>query len=151
MTHCAPPINCVDECHENNPDKSVCQNYINYGDVTHGELSLQNINEKLTNRSFWEMYKIFESPRDGHCILHSVLRYLNHCCPDDNFTLSGIIDMLKSETIDNREFYIAAIQGKSFAILYKELLLYVNYRIYKTDFGDMVPIILSNAFKRDIL
>ena len=66
------------------------------------------------------------------------------------FTLSGIIDMLKSETIDNREFYIAAIQDKSFDILYKELLLYVSYRIYKTDFGDMVPIILSNALKRDI-
>ena len=67
-----------------------------------------------------------------------------------NFTLSGIIDMLKSETIDNREFYIAAIQDESFDILYKELLLYVNYRIYKTDFCDMVTIILSNALKRDI-
>ena len=102
------------------------------------------------NGSFWEMYKIFESPRDGHCILHSVLRYSNHCCADDDFTLSGIIEMLKSETIDNRDFYIAAIQDKPFDILYKELLLYVNYIIYKTDFGDMVPIILSNALKRDI-
>ena len=44
---------------------------------------------------------------------------------------TGIIGMLKSDTIDYSEMYIAAIQDTSFGVLCKDSVLYVNDKIYK--------------------
>ena len=95
--------------------------------------------------------RIIESPRDGHCLIHSIcsswLNQLSHFKPVD-------IDCVKSkifiETVSNVNHYTLAV-GPS--ILLEQQKSYLLHRNYDSDFGDALPLVLANALniKLDIL
>ena len=60
--------------------------------------------------------------------------------------INGIINEISSKTCD----YICFMAG-SLHTLYKGLYGYVNEKVYNTSFGDLVPQIIANAIKINII
>ena len=97
---------------------------------------------------FWNEYEIHKSPGDGHCLLHSVISSL-HFQSSVNLTISELIQGIIDETSTKSDFYKDFMKGSLYD-LYRGLNAYVNYKVYDTSFGDLVPHIISNAIHVNI-
>ena len=97
---------------------------------------------------FWNEYEIHKSPGDGHCLSHSVISSL-HFQSSVNLTISELIQGIIDETSTKSDFYKDFMKGSLFD-LYRGLNAYVNYKVYDTSFGDLVPHIISTAIHVNI-
>ena len=102
----------------------------------------------------WLNYNIVKSPGDGHCLIHSVLTSLNFGLSaesNSNVNASGLFSKLTDETVKHVNRYVDFIDGNGSESLLCGLDEYIHDRKYDTSFGDLVPIILSNALSVNLL
>ena len=94
-------------------------------------------------------WTISKSPGDGHCLLHSVLsswrNQLPHKPPKD-LDLEHIKAHVYIETVQNPGDYAPFLSQGSNLQLFKGLSQYLLHRKYNQEFGDLVPVIISNSF-----
>ena len=92
-------------------------------------VKVQTVTNDLKSGKFWFSYNIVKSPGDGHCIMHSIVNSLNVCAASGVtiYDVNGRVDLLNG------------------------LSEYINDKIYDTSFGDLVPVILTNALSVNLL
>ena len=103
---------------------------------------------------------ISESPADGHCFMHSVVTTFN-ANMSDNISVKLDVDVLSAklsnETMANSHEYINYIEfinyddGTGIPSLRHHVLEYVQHKNYNNLYGDIVPVIVANALKLNIL
>lgn len=86
---------------------------------------------------------IIPSAPDGHCFLHSIVTaltyegYSNYCV-----STNVLCDLIYSEVLNNLNVYTAFCLTND---IIHQMNNYILHKIYNTDFGDIVPLIISNA------
>ena len=108
----------------------------------------------LNDGTFWKQYCIVKSPRDEHCFIHSIVTGIKSMHPSIchiQATDHGVLEALKAETICNAQTYIPISKGVSFELLMRGMNAYVYHKQYDSLFGDIVPNIISNALKINIM
>ena len=94
-------------------------------------------------------WKVAPSPPDGHCLLHSAVSSLNSQFPEESHpTVSTLASSIKEHTIKNADDYLA--YGFDLTTLLDEMHLYVVERTCNTNFGDIVPFILTRIIHKNI-
>lgn len=91
-------------------------------------------------------FKIIRTPGDGFCLIHAFLlswsvQLISRTCPSFYDVTSGIF----MEAVANREAYLPFLFGDTSGFT-KALKMYIINGFYKSDFCDIVPLILSNVF-----
>ena len=109
------------------------------------------VKEAIQTNNVFDFFKIYISPGDGHCFLHSIVRYLNICMPNMIMSLSALKSIIRSETTSNSHIYNSIYRGSSTTQLFAEMELYVNNRIFETLFGDLVPLVVANALNSNVI
>ena len=100
---------------------------------------------------FWTSFRRVPVPGDGHCLLHAITKSMSSQFKNYEVNKSKLIQLLEDETmknIDNYKYFSPDMCKES---IMEGLYLYAKHRVYKTDFGDMVPRILRNALNVDLL
>ena len=89
-------------------------------------------------------YAINTSPGDGHCLLHSFITsaetQLNKL-----YTLDDLKCRIYTESINNIAHYLQFITNNSRSLFTTYLRQYILYKQFNNQFGDIAPLILSNA------
>ena len=116
------------------------------------DVTPHHVKQCLDNHTFWVKYFIKPSIGDGHCFIYSLrdsynsqLKYM----PNTNSSL--LLKKLESETLKNARLYSTVIPNKSQAVLLEQMKQYIDYKNYKTLFGDMVPLIMCNALNINLI
>ena len=65
--------------------------------------------------------------------------------------MSELIDSIVNETRANLSAYVEFLINSSSAVLPEKMERYVKDKVYNTVFGDMVPLIISNALNINLL
>jgi len=99
--------------------------------------------ETLANRGFM----INRSIGDGHCLIH----YLRSSWNSQLSHLPAInVEHIKAkifiETVENPKEYVPFLNPGSNLELFSGLRQFLLYKRYNLSFGDLVPVIISNAF-----
>ena len=91
--------------------------------------------------------RIIESPRDGHCPIHSIRSSRHNQLP--HFKPVDIV-CVKSKTVSNVNHYTLAV-GPS--VLLKQQKSYLSHRNFDSEFSDALPPVIANVLniKLDIL
>ena len=105
----------------------------------HKKISTVLGNLKLTKK---------ETPKDGHCLLHSIIESWKGQIDDrSDLEIGSLINEADSELSQNMHHYIAFLalnKGTDDIIMtYKEN--YFTHKLYNHDLGDLMPTVLSNA------
>ena len=99
-----------------------------------------------SDASFWKFYDIKKSPGDGHCLLPSVLYGVNNqIFLQNTCDLNDIIQLIRIETTSNIDLYVSFLVQETRAMLLAQMNMYIYEKRYDTIYGDMLPLILSNA------
>ena len=96
------------------------------------------------------MYQVQKSPGDGHCLLYSVLSSIRSQ-HDISVNIHDIIKLIKNETLCYYRLYDDFIDGEHPDKLLRGMNEYIYEKRYNSSFGDLVPDILANAMKIDVL
>ena len=91
------------------------------------------------------VFNILKSPGDGWCLIHSVMTSHYH---QFSYILCNLGDMtarITRETNINAHMYVVSCGG-SYLNLDKQLQDYICNKHYDSDFGDLTPYIICNAF-----
>ena len=100
----------------------------------------------------WCDYGISISPGDGHCILHSVIcSYNSQHGAKPSLEMGHLITLIRYEVMDNVTDYIPHIDDNSRLKLFTYLNRYINNKVYDTSFGDLVPLIVANAIRMNLV
>ena len=122
--------------------------YLAYHDELH-----DYVKTKINDQSFWRDFNIHASPGDGHCFMHSVLRFL-HNMPVINLSipcLRNVFELLKLETISNIGYYTPFYDNFTKDQLLNQMKMYITDKVYDTRYGDLVPLVTSNALNIGIV
>ena len=93
--------------------------------------------------------ELHASPPDGHCFLHSVVTAFNYQLPQrKSIDLTYLLSAFEQQALEQHGVYSQFLDSTD-AFL-KGLFLYTEKRIYNQAFGDLVPLITSNALKTNI-
>ena len=112
--------------------------------------SLDNIKTLINNGSFWKYYNVEYSPGDGHCFMYSVKSSLkSQLCLD--ISIEDLSRLITCKSLSNRDYYLHCIYRNSVYNLMKELSDYIERKLYKSWFGDIVPTITANALNIGII
>ena len=104
---------------------------------------------RLGNDNFWYNYTLSSSPGDGHCLVHSVHKCMNHLGKQIKF--HDILDTIENETHKNAKIYKAFMNGNCTNVLIGEMKAYIYEKRYDSWFGDIVPYIIANGLKVTII
>ncbi len=89
------------------------------------------------------------SPDDEHCLLHSfITAYHNQLPLLHKPSLESITRGISDEINTNPEDYLAF--WLSMSTLIQQMNDYIVYRVYNSDFGDLVPLILARVYCTNI-
>ena len=93
--------------------------------------------------------ELIEVPKDGHCLLHSVIQCIKN---SQNLDLSKemMYYVISSECSDNINRYMPYFNGSE-SQFWLELKRYINMNKYDNSFGDLLPHILANGFNMKLL
>ena len=96
-------------------------------------------------------FKIIPSPGDGHCLIHAFIlswsvQLITRSCPSFENVRSSIF----LEAVSHRDLYLPFTCG-DIAGFTKTMKNYILKGIYKSEFCDIVPLILSNIFGVNIV
>ena len=86
---------------------------------------------------------LLKQPGDGHCLIHSVRECLCHSEVKAVPSFDGLLQMVKSEVLNNLAFYSNWTNKGS--DIEEELKRYVEDRAYGTDSSDLVVNALANS------
>ena len=87
---------------------------------------------------------------DGHCLLHSTVSFHNSQLPDSPvILLKSLIDMIVSHV--NSHLIEYTIFGLSKPKILSQMRDYIYSKKYNSDFGDLVPLIITQALKVNLL
>ena len=90
-------------------------------------------------------------PPDGHCLLHAVSISMVSQLEVSDTSVDILLKLLEEETINNIEHYKAFVVNDYKDKVLQDMFSYINHRVYNTYFGDLVPLILCNALKVNLL
>ena len=109
------------------------------------------MNDVINNASFWDAYSVTRSPGDGHCLLHSVAASCNSLTRlSSSITTEQLMYMVRDEVIEHAELYLQFLVDSCHNDLVYHMNQYVFNKIYDTDFGNLVPLVLANALHVNI-
>ena len=104
------------------------------------------------NESFWSLFEIKQAPADGHCLLHSFVACVNsQLYGYAHYDLADVIVAIHKETMANIAEYAAYFRNENSATLLRDMEKYLYQKHYNTRFGDLVPMILANAFQLNLI
>ena len=114
------------------------------------------INVTLNDGDFWNLYSIKKSTPDGHCLLYLVVESLRS--QKGRWETGTIDDIIRCETLSDvkrpsmlniihRFFLLEAFRDN----LIDYMIQYLYNKIYNTPYGDLVLLILANAFNVNIV
>ena len=90
-------------------------------------------------------WQIKTSPDDGHCLLHSVITSVKSQLPHYiGHTLQETIAAIESEVSSNFIEYVS-LGFEDDSDLQVQMDHYTKFKLYNSNFGDIVPLILSRA------
>ena len=103
----------------------------------------------INSGSLWSTYKINKSPADGHCMLHSLVTCLNEqLIPYYDRNL--LIHKVSEECCANTSRYMPKYIGSA-SQFHHEMKNYMQHRLYKSQFCDLLPRIAANALVKTIV
>ena len=106
----------------------------------------------MNDGSFCSLYEIQEAPSDGHCLLHAIVSSANSQLSDCvYYDIGYLIDVVRRETHTNINEYVQFYEENPHAALLRDMDRYLNYKIYNTRYGDIVPMILANALQLNLV
>ena len=89
---------------------------------------------------------------DGHCLLHSICESLAGQYSDlTQVGYNELKALIRSEVMNNTTVYLPAIDDNDIKRLKLEMDNYLDYKLYNSSFGDMVPLILAQILSMDLL
>ena len=118
-------------------------------------LPFDNSQNLTVNSSFWEDFKLIKSKGDGHCFMYSLevainaLPFCKACLT--HYSKDKLLNKLKHEFMHNITEYLPYTDEYPAKNLYRGMMDYVNKKLYDSSFGDLVPIVMSNALKLFII
>ena len=65
--------------------------------------------------------------------------------------LNGIIELARLETISNIDLYVSFLVQGTHADLFSQMNMYLYEKCYKTPYGDMMPLVLCNALRLNMI
>ena len=99
--------------------------------------------------TFWNNFNVTTLPGDGHCLLHAVIKSFTSQRPDKGeLSKEKLVRLMSHETCENSYRYVPLLGSREVLLL--GLTYYVRLKIYDSDFGDIVPLILCNTLKLNI-
>ena len=99
---------------------------------------------------FWDEYKSIKQPADGHSLMHSIVACIQHKPNHSMFNINDLIPILVNECHSNIKTYLPYFDG-DITLFQHQICLYVSWKKYGTSFGDIVPLMLSNALNEIIV
>ena len=113
-------------------------------------LNREYVESCANDGTFWDVYQVRKSLGDGHCILYSVISSMES---QHNISLGvhDVTELIKFEIFANYEQYHESMDGDRPDELLIRMNDYIDTKIYDSSFGDLVPVILANAMKIDLL
>ena len=98
---------------------------------------------------FWKIYRVTPVPGDGHCLLHAIVKSCASQRPDKyEIHEEKLLHLLRRETLENSHRYMQFLLNRG--SLKTGLENYVRHKVYNSEFGDIVPLVLSNALGLNI-
>ena len=92
---------------------------------------------------FWNHCEIKKSKPDGHCLLYSLqTAFRSQLSPPVECTPRQLLEIVQEEIGHHLERYLPAIELDE---LYNDYRMYAEFKVYDTDFGDLVSVIICNA------
>lgn len=92
-------------------------------------------------------WSILSSPGDGHCLLHSfVSSWNNQSHQLDRLDIEKVKAQVFIEAISHPDRYVQFLQSSNRKTFFSGLRSYLIDKQYNLDFGDIVPLIIANAF-----
>ena len=92
--------------------------------------------------------KILQTPGDGHCFIHAVLASWRHQQPTlKQLDHHKVGCSLFLEILHHAERYNSFREGSN---TLHEMNKYIRYKAYNSEFGDLVPFVLSNALNINV-
>ena len=104
----------------------------------------------LQNGSFWQNYFNVYTNGDGHCLLYSIIESMKSQL-DIDINYSELCNRFRKETIDNINYYKDLILINSDIEIQRLLCAYIDGKNVDTQFGDLIPLILSNVLNVGII
>ena len=102
--------------------------------IRHGNVSadikclMSSLKSDLENGNFWYNYILSSSPGDGHCLVHSVHKCMNHL--GEQIKFQDILDTIENETHKNAKIYQAFMNGNFTNVLIGEMKAYIDEKRY---------------------
>ena len=132
----------IDACTRPDAGVSLCENTspLNNGEVFSHSDTVARV--MYNAQAFWQKYTICKSRADGHCFVYSVASSLRH---QHNIELGTIhlLRYIKEESINNMQRYLYLFESKK--QFEYEMNRYMYSKVYGTQFGDLLPLIMANA------
>ena len=103
----------------------------------------------LRDDSFWSLYRIEKSIRDGHCFIHSLATCLAHMY-DIDVSVYWLLKKLKDECITNHNHYLPSmVGGKTW--FFNQMHSYIMHKTFYSSFCGILPYIMANASNENII
>ena len=110
-----------------------------------------SLNHIVNNVSFWDSHCVKRSPGDGHCLLHSVADSCNsHIKLNSPITIEQLKCMILEEVAEHANLYLQFLVDSSHDNLRYHMNQYVFNKMYNTDFGNLVPLVIANVLHVNI-
>ena len=104
------------------------------------------VNETMDNKSLWKFCQVTKSSADGHCLLHSVVSSLKlQLRPRVELSSTQLLEIIYDEITSHLDKYTYAVDNNDRRALFYGYHMYASYKIYDTDFGDLVTSFICNA------
>ena len=102
--------------------------------------------------TFWLFFDIEQSLGDGHCLLHSFIASMKSQYPQlPPIEMTALLNSIVSETYANLSAYVHFLIDSPSSVILHGMMRYVRNKVYDTVFGDLVPLIMSNAFDTNLV
>ena len=136
-------------------DTLVCDSNVvpNHNDLRFSSSIKESmVQSSLENGTFFDEYTLVNARADGHCIIHALCICVSVLLmTDENSDLYNMmLTKLRSECLTNMPLYLENFTDLSSKILIIEMISYLYFKKYDTDFGDPVPLIMANALSLNV-
>ena len=112
----------------------------------------ETVNKSLCTNELWNICQVYNSPADGHCLLHSVVSSLKHqLVPNVDIDTNYLLNVISYEISQHPEGYLGFIKNNDRSVLFDGFRLYAKHKQYDTVFGDHIPLILANVLNISLI
>lgn len=105
------------------------------------------LQSRVNDKSLWKACQVVKSPADGHCLLHSVISSMKtQLLPPIEMNICTLLYLIQNELFCHLQRYVDFMDEKDFSHMKRSFQNYACYKIYDSNFVDIVPNILCNIF-----